>query len=218
MPDATPDPAHPAPHTAASTTHVQPEHTPRGSLAPDYFERLYAAHGDPWSFATSPYESAKYAATLAALPHARYRSGLEIGCAIGVLTRRLAVRCDELLAVDVSDRALRHARERCAGLPSVRFERRMVPEDTPAGPFDLVVLSEVGYYWSEADLQVAGDAVGGAAAPGAHLVLVHYTGETNYPLTADRVHGAFGRDARWTPRHAARHTGYRLDVLERVNR
>ena len=43
-----------------------------GSLPPGYFDDVYRANPDPWAFATSPYEAAKYDATLAALPNARY--------------------------------------------------------------------------------------------------------------------------------------------------
>ena len=209
MPDA-------APPTPATTTPIRPCHTDTGSLAPAYFDQLYAAHGDPWAFATSPYEAAKYAATLAALPRPRYRHALEIGCAIGVLTRRLAARCDALLAVDVSEDALAQARARCAHLSGVRFERRVLPAEMPAGPFDLLLLSEVGYYWSAADFEQARRAMAREAMPGAHLMLVHYTGDTSYPLTAADVHEAFGADPSWRSVAAAAHPSYRLDVLERV--
>ena len=201
--------------TPATTTTVQAEHTATGSLAPGYFDRLYAAHGDPWSFASSPYEAGKYAATLAELPRLRYRSGLEVGCAIGVLTARLSAHCDRLLALDVSESALRRARARCAGL-AVRFQQRTLPDETPSGPFDLVMLSEVGYYWSAADLGDAQARLAAAAVPGAHLVLVHYTGETNYPLTGDAVHDAFLSDPAWSPLRTRCEASYRLDVLERV--
>lgn len=60
------------------------------SLPPSYFDDLYQAKADPWGFETSEYEANKYAATLAALPNARYRSAFEIGGSIGVLTAKLA--------------------------------------------------------------------------------------------------------------------------------
>jgi hypothetical protein len=44
------------------------------SLPPSFFTAIYAAAPDPWSFATSEYENAKYAVTLAALPRAHYES------------------------------------------------------------------------------------------------------------------------------------------------
>ena len=77
--------------------------TPSTSLDRAYFDRVYEANADPWSFATSPYEYQKYQATMAALPQAHYTNAFEIGCSIGVLTQMLADRCDHLLAVDASE-------------------------------------------------------------------------------------------------------------------
>lgn len=47
------------------------------SLPPSYFDALYSADPDPRKFETSQYEANNYAATIAALPKARYRSGLD---------------------------------------------------------------------------------------------------------------------------------------------
>ncbi len=116
------------------------------SLGRAYFEDLYASDADPWRFATSGYEREKYDATLAALPKARYASGLEIGCSIGILTRRLAARCDRLLATDIAEEPLREARRRSADAPWVEFDRSAAPSEWPEGTFDLIVLSEVVYY------------------------------------------------------------------------
>ncbi|MGB3618188.1 MAG: SAM-dependent methyltransferase [Catalinimonas sp.] len=189
------------------------------SLPPDYFERMYAADPDPWGFETRPYEREKYAATLAALPQRRYGRALEIGCSIGVLTKRLEAHCDHLLAVDVNERALAKARERCADLPHVHFERRFLPEEFPDGTFDLILVSEVGYYWAGDDFERAHELIWERLAPGGTLLLVHWTPHVDdYPLTGDEVHEAFlaqvGR--RWQHRMGQRHDTYRLDVLKRV--
>lgn len=155
------------------------------SIEPDYFEQLYREQGDPWQFATSIYEREKYQHSLDALPQPHYESALEIGCSIGVFTRQLAGRCGALLAVDVSSSALAMAQERCAGLDHVTFALRQIPQQTVAGPFDLILLSEVAYYWDRADLRRAAEVIGTAAAPMADLLLVHYTAETDYPLSGD---------------------------------
>ena len=63
------------------------------TLPPSYFDAVYAASSDPWQFATSDYERAKYAATVAALPKPHFEQAFEIGCSIGVLTGLLAQRC-----------------------------------------------------------------------------------------------------------------------------
>lgn len=188
-----------------------------GSLPPSYFEDLYGRDPDPWRFATSGYERAKYAATLAALPRPRYSRALEVGCSIGVLTAQLAGRCDELLAVDVVEAALARARERCRDLPAVAFERMRLPGEMPPGRFDLILLSEVAYYWDRADVALAAERLRDALEPGGDLLLVHWTGETNYPLSADEAVGLFvdrlGSEAE--PLAASRHEGYRLDLLRR---
>lgn len=188
----------------------------RPSLAPSYFDDVYAAHDDPWRFATSDYEAAKYAATVEALPRPRYHSALEIGCSIGVLTRLLAARCDALLAVDVAERALAQARARTRELPHVRLARLRLPDDDPGGRYDLVMLSEVAYYWSPADLDRAVTLLARRLDPGGHLVLVHWTPFVpDYPMTGDAVHDAVCARSEFTPVRSARAVTYRLDVLER---
>lgn len=54
------------------------------SLTPEYFEKVYAANDDPWDFQTSEYETAKYEATLTALPREKYKNAFEIGCSSAV--------------------------------------------------------------------------------------------------------------------------------------
>ncbi|MHA0039555.1 class I SAM-dependent DNA methyltransferase [Deinococcus sp. PESE-13] len=191
------------------------------TLPPSYFDDVYGASDDPWEFETSPYEAAKYARTLAALPRPEYARALEVGCSIGVLTAQLAPRTRELVATDVNDKALARARQRCAGLPQVHFERRGLPDDLPAGPFDLVLLSEVLYYLSPADLERALDAVLARLSPGGTLLLVHWTPTVHdYPQTGDAVHEAALRRVGHGLRHlhGERHgdetQGYRLDLFE----
>ena len=74
------------------------------------FEDQYRASPDPWGFATSEYEQAKYDATVAALGDRTYPFGLELGASIGVLTERLALRCGRLIALEPAPTAVRRAR------------------------------------------------------------------------------------------------------------
>ena len=189
------------------------------TLDSTYFDKVYGANEDPWAFASSPYERAKYADTLAALPAAHYARAFEIGCSIGVLTAQLAPRCGQLLSVDVSEAALAQARQRCASLPQVLFERLQVPDEFPEGQFDLIVLSEVGYYWSPADLARAADQLLAALRPGAQLLLVHWTPVVpDYPQTGDEVHEFFlrktGPQGPLRHLHGHRADTYRLDLFE----
>jgi LmbE family N-acetylglucosaminyl deacetylase len=184
------------------------------SLTESYFDRVYRSSDDPWDFEHSAYERAKYEATLAALTKPRYRSGFEIGCSIGVLTEMLADRCDRLLAIDTSERPLRQARRRLADRSEVSFRQMEFPASLPEETFDLIVVSEVGYYWGYADLDRAIEVIGRLLAAGGTLVLVHYTPYVpDYPLTGDEVHEAF-KDRLHACYHLRerRSDRYRLDV------
>lgn len=186
------------------------------SLPPSYFDGQYAGNADPWQLATSDYERAKYAATLAALPRPRYEAALEVGCSIGVLTRALAARCDALLGLDVVETALDQARERNRDLTHVRFTRAQVPGDWPDGTFDLIVLSEVVYFLDPGDVARLVARIGASLRPGGTVVLVHWTGLTHYPLSGDGAAEAFMAAGRafLRPVHHSATEAYRLDVLE----
>ena len=174
---------------AGARADEEPADTGANPLGADYFDAIYARHDDPWGFADRWYEKRKRAVTLASLPDERYAAVLEVGCSIGVLTEQLAARSDALLAVDVSLAAVESARARLSDEPGVRVELADVASAFPAGPFDLVLISEVGYYFDREVLEgVLADAIA-ALAPGATVVLCHWRHEVaDYALRGDEVH------------------------------
>lgn len=189
---------------------------PPDSLQPTYFDQVYAANADPWAFTTSAYEREKFADTLAHLPRPRYRRGFEVGCSIGVLTAQFANRCDHLLSIDVAERVLQQARLRCALLRNVDFERLQIPQDDVPGTFDLIVVSEVAYYWSRPDLDRAIALLAAHHEPGGHLLLVHWTPAVqDHPLTGDAVHEVWLAHGKWDVLSDERRPQYRISVLER---
>src|ERR1700756_3325667 len=109
------------------------------TLDPGYFRDQYAASPDPYGLAERWYEARKYALSLALLPRERYGTAFEPGCSIGVLTAKLAARCDSLLSCDAVADAVASARSRTAALPGVRVDQRVIPGDWPPGEFDLIV-------------------------------------------------------------------------------
>lgn len=186
------------------------------ALRQGYFDALYAADPDPWQFESSGYEDAKYASTLAALGRPWYARGLEVGCSIGVLTARLGARCGALLGIDVADAALGRAAARCASQPHIGFQRSQLPETPPPGRFDLLVFSEVLYYFDPPRLARLAEATRAMAADEAEIMLVHWLGPTpDYPLTGEEAAEGFigrvGGFARVTQQ--ARTPEYRLDRL-----
>lgn len=187
------------------------------SLGADYFEGIFTADADPWNLATSDYERRKFDRTIKALDDRRYGSGLEIGCAHGVLTQRLHRLCDRLLAIDISQTALALAQERLGTQSGIEFAQMGFPTEAPHDLFDLCVMSEVAYYWNAGDLARAAQWLLDHLVPGGRVVLVHYTGETDYPCTADEAVAALqrGTSGQLTPCLAERHETYRLDLWER---
>ncbi|QXQ05389.1 nodulation S family protein [Sphingosinicellaceae bacterium] len=186
---------------------------------PGYFDALYAADADPWRFETSDYEAKKYADTVAALPRQHYAAAVEFGCSIGVLTEQLAAHADTVLGIDVAQAALDRAAARCAALPHVQFARIRIPDEMPEQSFDLIVLSEVLYYFDPATLARLADRLRVVAAPGSDLILVHWLGPTpDYPLNGDAAVATFlAAVAGWTRvTQQARRQDYRLDVLRAV--
>ena len=152
-----------------------------GTLPSEYFEEKYQADIDPWRFKTSEYERDKYQATLGSLTKDRYPAALEVGCSIGVLTKLLSPRCVSLLAVDSSPTAIEAAKSVSA--PNVVFRVANLPAEFPEGKFDLIVLSEILYYFDKSDLaRVAQSCIDSISQDG-EIVLCHWLGETDYPLT-----------------------------------
>lgn len=160
------------------------------TISAEYFEHKYKSDDDPWQFRTSAYEHDKYDRTLAALSKPMFDRGLEVGCSIGVLTSRLATRCRTLTAIDGSATAV--AAARVLAPDNVSFQVGMLPQDFPDGQFDLIVLSEVLYYFSESDLNAVARRCCAALAPGGEILLCHWLGPTDYPLPGEMASAMFG--------------------------
>ena len=165
---------------------------PTGAVEPGVdFDALYERDDDPWGLADRFYEQRKRETVLVALPRPRFRRVFEPGCATGLLTERLAARADEVVAWDVSDRALAQTRARVAGLP-VAVGRGRIPDEWPEGLFDLVVLSEVGYYCTDLTA-LAERTLQGLADDGVVLAVHWRHPASGHAQTAQAVHRVFER-------------------------
>jgi SAM-dependent methyltransferase len=187
------------------------------SLEPSFFEHLYQRERDPWSFETSPYEDQKYRITVEAIAKPRATRCLEVGCSIGVLTCRLAAVTGRLVATDVSATALEIAERRCADLSNVEFRQVSTPDESFQGHFDLIVLSEIVYFWDDHDLDLVARGILRSLSPGGRLLLVHWLGETDYPKSGDdAVEALAARLALgFSAAFASRTEKFRLDLWRR---
>jgi SAM-dependent methyltransferase len=163
--------------------------TPPETLGAGYFDGMYSAAADPWGFEERWYERRKYAIALAMLPRERYRAAFEPGCSVGVFSRMLAPRCDTLLSCDLAAAAVKAAAARTPDLRQVRVEQRDIPRQWPSGRFDLIVLSEVLYYFGDHDLEQVLKHAAGSLEPDGTLLAVHWRHPVaEYPRTGDDVH------------------------------
>ena len=157
----------------------------------DALDRVHRDSDDPWDV-DSPYERRKRALTLAALPREHYSQALEVGCSVGALAVDLATRCDHLLALDASPAAIELARRRTAEVDNVDVRLARIPPEWPDGRFDLVSISEVGYFLSPGELAEVIMLARAALTDGGHLLLCHWRHEiVGWPLDGPDVHDAF---------------------------
>jgi cyclopropane fatty-acyl-phospholipid synthase-like methyltransferase len=185
----------------------------RDVVSDEVFRDLYRRNPDPWNFAHSAYEQNRYRQILDALLLPRYDRAFEPGCSVGELTRRLAPRCRSLVSTDIVDSAVALARFRCRNHRHVSITRASLAGELPAGPFDLIILSEVGYYFSRRKLSEIARSIASTLAPDAELVAAHWLGSSaDHLLHADEVHEVLGEHLplRWVKGN--RTTGFRLDT------
>jgi SAM-dependent methyltransferase len=186
-------------------------------------ERFYAGEHDPFGFDSNPYEAAKFDDLLGVIGAGPFERALEVGCSIGSFTERLAPRCGELLATDVSQIAVERAQRRLAEHPNVRVERRTMPREMPEGPFDLIVCSDVLYYLPARRLRRTLRLLVQRLASHGSIVSLHWLGEHGVPVSGDEVHDL--QETAWRDlEHVARlrrdgagpqRAGYRLDRYDR---
>ncbi len=180
------------------------------------FEARYRLDPDPWGYERSEYERAKYAATLDACGPGPFARALELGGSIGVFSALLAPRCEQLETLDAAPTAVALARQRLRPHPAAQARLGSIPEDVPAGPFDLVVASEVLYYLDEQRLARTLARLGEVLAPGGRLVAVHWRPPgPERPHSAEQVHRLLRGCEALAPLRVQRREQYLLDVLER---
>jgi cyclopropane fatty-acyl-phospholipid synthase-like methyltransferase len=185
----------------------------------DIFESLFQQHPDPWSFESSLYEQKKLSRVLECLPSSPVSFATELGCAIGVGTLALAQRYQRVLGVDASETALAMARQRCQEHTGVRFIKAFLPADYPATDADgsdLILISEILYFLSPADIHTLAAKVTESLVPEGSILIVNWTGPTDTPCTGDEAAENFilaCQEHHWLPDLAERNEGYRIDRL-----
>ena len=186
------------------------------AVAATHFDTMFTASSDPWGYDTEPYERNRFFRTIHALSGRRYRAALELGCANGALSEQLAPLCDKLLATDASETALAVARDRIGSAANIELRRCSMPDQMPAGDFDLIVASDMLYYLGLEGVASLMDKLDRAATSDGRILLASFLGQTDTRLTGEMAsETAIAHLTGWTVRHAERTDRLRIDVLER---
>jgi SAM-dependent methyltransferase len=187
------------------------------TVSKEFFEEKYRANNDPWDFASSSYELNRYTKIMRLLGDRTFNRGFEPGCSIGVLTEHLATRCRQLIAMDISPTAVAIARTRCVHYPNVTIVEGFLPQDLPPDTFDLIVFSEIGYYFERGALAGLRDLLVEHLAPQGVLIGVHWLGvSADHLLTGDEVHDVLRLSNALRMTASERHDCFLLESWERI--
>ncbi|MCX6695619.1 MAG: class I SAM-dependent methyltransferase [Candidatus Altiarchaeota archaeon] len=117
------------------------------------FEKLFRSKNDPWNFEKSAWERKRFSIISEFIAEVKPHKVLEVGCAEGACTEKIAEKCGELWAIDASKTALEKAQKR---VPKARFlcgDFAKLFKELSGERFDMVVASEVLYYIKEEDIR-----------------------------------------------------------------
>ena len=176
-----------------------------------YFDALYNDNNDPWQYQTRWYEKRKRDMCLAVLPQAEYVNAIELGCGNGVFSELLAHRCQNLLSIDGNYQAVQLAKQRLANFSGLKVLQGVIPSalytlnesvqnaylsldnSNPSQPinlkYDLIVISEILYYLSLADIETVMTWIEQNLAVGGTLLCCHWRYEIEgFKMTGETVH------------------------------
>ncbi len=182
----------------------------------EFFDAMYRESPDPWGFATDAYEQSRYSAIMASLGTRQFQLAVEPGCSVGALTERLADVCDHVEAFDISATAVKQAQARCATKQNVHIQHAKFDGSIPHG-CDLLLLCEIGYYFTQQQLlDMAGRALY-TLEPGATVLACHWLGTSkDHILTGDQVHDTLRQLPDLKHEHDERHKHFRLDRWRKI--
>jgi cyclopropane fatty-acyl-phospholipid synthase-like methyltransferase len=183
---------------------------------PAFFEAMYRRKADPWNFEHNEYERNRYRSILRALEDTRWKVALEPGCSVGVLTEGLAPQCERLLALDFSATAADIAQARCSRFTQVQVLCSGLEDVESFSNFDLIVLSEIGYYFTDRNWAELTERMVEEIQPGATILAAHWTGHSDdHQISGDRVHEILMSHSSLKIKLSEFHEGFRLERLER---
>lgn len=183
------------------------------------FDRKFAGDADPWSTFSNRDEAHKRGAILHGVGAGPVGRVLELAAGNGsnsVALAKIALRLDATEGTASGTALVERA---AAGNRRVRVRRLVLPGRFPRTRYDAVIVAEMLYYLSPADMaQVARD-IAAALREGGVLVLAHH--RVDYPDFVQHAHAIHERflaasGARWRRRSDVRTGRWRVQSYVRV--
>jgi SAM-dependent methyltransferase len=166
----------------------------RGTGHVRFFEDMYRAGAEPWSYSERAVETLRHERVAALVGSLAPRRVLDLGCSLGLMTERLAALPAELWATDLSPTAVARARERLAARAPRGDGARFVAGSALRLPvadasFDLILASDGlnGWELSRDDRAAALREIHRALEPGGHAVLTDHMRPNRFAGFVDEV-------------------------------
>ncbi len=113
---------------------------------------LELAADDPWRLDGNPFERERHTQMLRlSLSQEGITNALEVGCAAGAFTEKLAPHAQRLTVVDLMPRAIGRACQRTKRWSHITWIASDILEFSSAESFDLIVVAEILYYLSDVE-------------------------------------------------------------------
>ena len=168
-----------------------------GWAASEFETRYRRSIPDAWGYENSEAHQNRFDSLLRILPDQVFDTAIELGCAEGHFTEKLARRCKRVIACDLSQRALARARKRLPGL-AVDWRQCDIRAGIPAEDPDLLIFSDVLYYLSPKEISEVIRDCSRKTRPGALLVFANEWSHHYRMMTpAERIRELIQSHASW---------------------
>ncbi len=136
-----------------------------------YFDRKYGK-SDPYMYSSSPFEKEKILKVVKFVDDMEYEKVLDVGCGEGHLLEKLCPISNEMVGVDISEKAIKRAKGRLQR-KKAHFQTADILTLELNQKFNLIVCSEVLVYLNLTQIQKVALKLVNWLEPGGRLLLVN---------------------------------------------
>jgi 2-polyprenyl-3-methyl-5-hydroxy-6-metoxy-1,4-benzoquinol methylase len=164
-----------------------------------FHDRYAQSEKDAWGYLGSAAHEQRCRLILELLPQASSETALEVGCAVGFITKSLAQRFGRVIACDLSDIAIDRARRYCGDALNVEFHAQDIRSGIPAHDVQVCLVSDVLYYLSPREISSFAIELASRMNPSGQMVFVNEWNKSYRDLThPEKACQVILNTGRWT--------------------